>query len=761
MNILSALHTLVSGTAETVEKPDDSLLLAAKDGKNEKEIIALVRKAFALNSSSRPETREDHKGKRLGSNEASQRPEVVLPTHQIDINLTNERGFTALMYAAQRNFNDLARLLVDKGALAGIKNQVQNTASMLTKNEPLRDYLKELEDEEAVKEKQSAIVNSLDKLRTVMLSGDQSAIVDSIKKLPYPIECYQHRFSHKGEMVTLIEFMLMLGREDVVESFVRAGGDVMFAGRRGRTALMLLIQRRRLPSWPNTTLSRQQEEQRLALINIVLKSRVCDRQTQLLAMDNDGFNALQLAVDDNLDNVVEHLLDLPNLDDYAMQALVDGRVVSKAKYRGPPGQTSLPLLPLLSLLLFNTLFPLTGHRSKLGDTALILAVRKKYHKIAQMLVEKGRADPALSGQQGMTALHWAAFNGDETMIRYLLSNTASINCVTDSRHTPLLLAVEKRDLATVTLLLEFGYTWDARGAIESKAHLTDMERFIEEKKAKKLGLVAEPANPNIASENGCTALLSLCRLAHIPPAPALHTREGASSAAAVLQAVSVAGTVPLPSSPLPAILATPVKASQSSGMTPPPASSSSPVRARSPTGGGRGPLTTPVSPSRRPQRANSVSPDKRGGASINDHGANPALSPGQHPADAMVSTHLQTAAMASRPGPAAVASIDPVKLFDVVALLLSRQADINRRGDDGFTPVIWAVYQNNKPLTHQLINAGADLDILDRNGHPIADRVRDVVAKTDIMTAAAKYKRNQALALELQQEKEQKEDERS
>ena len=310
MNILSALHTLVSGTAETVEKPDDSLLLAAKDGKNEKEIIALVRKAFALNSSSRPETREDHKGKRPGSNEASQRPEVVLPTHQIDINLTNERGFTALMYAAQRNFNDLARLLVDKGALAGIKNQVQNTASMLTKNEPLRDYLKELEDEEAVKEKQAAIVNSLDKLRTVMLSGDQSAIVESIKKLPYPTECYQHRFSHKGEMVTLIEFMLMLGREDVVESFVRAGGDVMFAGRRGRTALMLLIQRRRLPSWPNTTLSRQQEEQRLALINIVLKSRVCDRQTQLLAMDNDGFNALQLAVDDNLDNVVEHLLDL-------------------------------------------------------------------------------------------------------------------------------------------------------------------------------------------------------------------------------------------------------------------------------------------------------------------------------------------------------------------------------------------------------------------------------------------------------------------
>ena len=73
----------------------------------------------------------------------------------------------------------------------------------------------------------------------------------------------------------------------------------------------------------------------------MLKSRVCDMKTQLLAMDNDGFNALQLAVDGNLYNVVQHLLDLPNLDDYTMQAMVDARVVSKAKYRGPPG-LSLP-----------------------------------------------------------------------------------------------------------------------------------------------------------------------------------------------------------------------------------------------------------------------------------------------------------------------------------------------------------------------------------------------------------------------------------
>ena len=137
-------------------------------------------------------------------------------------------------------------------------------------------------------------------------------------------------------------------------------------------------------------------------------------------------------------------------------------------------------------------------------------------------------------------------------------------------------------------------------------------------------------------------------------------------------------------------------------------------------------------------------------------------SPVQNPADVKASTLTQSQTVTSRPGPVAVPSIDPVKLFDVVALLLTRQADINRRGDDGFTPVMWAVYQNNKPLTHQLISAGADLDIHDRNGHPIADRVRDVVTKTDIMTAASKYKRKQALMLELEMEgkEEGKEEER-
>ena len=99
MNILSALTTLVTGNeTEKVEKPDDSLLLAAKDGKNEKEIMALVRKAFKgpLNSSSRPDTREDNinkSSKRPGSNEAAQRPTEVLPVPKIDINVKNDRGF--------------------------------------------------------------------------------------------------------------------------------------------------------------------------------------------------------------------------------------------------------------------------------------------------------------------------------------------------------------------------------------------------------------------------------------------------------------------------------------------------------------------------------------------------------------------------------------------------------------------------------------------------------------------------------------------
>ncbi len=83
-------------------------------------------------------------------------------------------------------------------------------------------------------------------------------------------------------------------------------------------------------------------------------------------------------------------------------------------------------------------------------------------------------------------------------------------------------------------------------------------------------------------------------------------------------------------------------------------------------------------------------------------------------------------------------------LFDLVALLLDRGAALDHKGGDGCTALMWAVYQNNKPLWHQLVTAGANIDVLDGNMQPIAERVRDIVTKTEILAAKHGNKVNRA-----------------
>lgn len=719
MNILNAISMAITGH----EKSDDSLLIAARD-KPEKEVIALVRKAFKGNNS-RPNTKEEiNRPTDTTTNPEHKRRAdttlVSLTTTAIDINLQNDKGFTVLMYAAQRNLNDLARLLIDKGAKTSLQNGQKKTASTLTKNEELKAFLQELETEEIQREKDATISDAVERLRQAMLSGSLTAIEELVPQLPYPADCFKRRFFHEGDMVTLQDLVLRLGRGDVVESFVRAGGDVLAPDGRGRHALLRLVGRKRLPSWPHTELARQQEAERIQFMHLLLKSPSCKAVDQLQAMDHDGFSALLLAVEGGLDNVVEALLTHPAVASDKNKILVNARVVSRYPHRGP-----------------------AAHRSKLGDTALVLAVRKKFHKVATLLVEQGQCEVDLSAQGGMTALHWAAFNGDQAMVRYLLCRRADVNARTDTGHTPLMLAVESRDLSTATLLLGFMHTWDAEGAMVGKEGMTDMERYIAEKKQKaRKEKRSEPADPNIATDFGYTPLTSLCRLAYIPSAPALHTREGATSAAMLMHATASASASSSSSSvsgmnnPPSAVSASHEKALAAAAALA--GASSTPVKAtpavplRSPSKGkGRGDnrdLTSGPSSSSSPLHTDTRSSGTPGAAVVTTVGA--AAGPA-------VSSSLRRSNMPQRPGqgPGPGDPLEPVALFDLVQLLLGRGASLDHKTGDGCTALMWAVHQNNRPLWHQLVTAGADIDVLDGNRQPITERVRDVVTKTEILAA--------------------------
>ena len=204
-----------------------------------------MRKAFK--GASRPDTRE------LMASAAPAGDAASAPPLQIDINLADKNGTTALMVACKRDFVDLARLLVDKGARTVLANKKgERAAALVSKsNEELKSYLQELEADEEAQAKEQAIRDATEQLRAAIVVGDLAALEKAVATVPYPEETWRRKVpgvpstTGKGEvLMTLHELLVAGGREDVLMAFVRGGGDVLLPGPRGRT---LLHQVRLLP----------------------------------------------------------------------------------------------------------------------------------------------------------------------------------------------------------------------------------------------------------------------------------------------------------------------------------------------------------------------------------------------------------------------------------------------------------------------------------------------------------------------------------
>jgi ankyrin repeat protein len=90
------------------------------------------------------------------------------------------------------------------------------------------------------------------------------------------------------------------------------------------------------------------------------------------------------------------------------------------------------------------------------DTPLADAARARQHAVVRTLLQQG-ADASAAAGDGMTALHWAAMNGDLEMVHMLLAAGANLKAATRiDAATPLLLAAENGRAAVVGALLDAG-----------------------------------------------------------------------------------------------------------------------------------------------------------------------------------------------------------------------------------------------------------------------------------------------------------------
>jgi ankyrin repeat protein len=89
-------------------------------------------------------------------------------------------------------------------------------------------------------------------------------------------------------------------------------------------------------------------------------------------------------------------------------------------------------------------------RNRYGDTALMTAALKGHLVIARLLVTAG----AEINHSGWTPLIYAAFEGREETLKYLLEHGAEVNALAPNGSTALMVAARNGHIQTVKLLLE-------------------------------------------------------------------------------------------------------------------------------------------------------------------------------------------------------------------------------------------------------------------------------------------------------------------
>jgi uncharacterized protein len=104
----------------------------------------------------------------------------------------------------------------------------------------------------------------------------------------------------------------------------------------------------------------------------------------------------------------------------------------------------------------KTLLDLSGTkvdtRSKNDETPLMIAALKGHTAFAKRMIDKG----ADVNKTGWTPLHYAATGGHVEMIKLLLENHAYIDTESPNKTTPLMMAAQYGNAATVQLLIDEG-----------------------------------------------------------------------------------------------------------------------------------------------------------------------------------------------------------------------------------------------------------------------------------------------------------------
>jgi len=434
----------------------------------------------------------------------------------INLNYQSRSGNTALHYACKDSgLPSVVSLLLEAGADFQIKNADGHLPADLARLPRIVQQLRHYLELRLEAERMAAIAEIGVVLYEAVAANDAKKLQVLINREP-PDETYSWCPEPRDQNHPPLRLAVDRNYLEIVRMLILAGADGKVADRLGRTPLIHLCAQKRVPSYPTTKLSRDKEAVRWSL----LQALTYLPQTVLECRDKNGETAFHHACNNGYQDDMRMLVEV-GCD-------VNARQISPYPYRGYPSQ-----------------------RAQNGDTALIIASRKGDMAVVKCLVEELKADVNLHGNEGMTALMWAAWHKRHDLVKYLHSHGANINAQSYFGQTALMWTMENMDLDTAMYLLDLGYdpepivvADDASSVVsdvtsrsggskstQSKAPPPQASKSQQQGKQAKGGKEPPPpppdpnktpglppraADPNVVTKNNASPLIVLCRKAKSP-----------------------------------------------------------------------------------------------------------------------------------------------------------------------------------------------------------------------------------------------------
>ncbi len=369
-----------------------------------------------------------------------------------NIEKKDHNGMTPLMWASKKGYVEVVKLLLDKGADWEQTNDDNKTAFQLSIDPAATALIKGKIDTKAAELKRLAELAA----GTAIYDSVKNNDIHNLRKL---VEASPHLVSWKPSANALTPLAVAVNNlnSDIVEFLLsRDGVDNLGIDSQKRTNLHRLCSLPRIPSFPTTKASRDKEEKRQKLIQLILKVN----PSQISMYDLQGLTPLMYATISGYEEDIKVLLDAG--------ADIDQRQITYYLYRGTPAQ-----------------------RKNNGDTCLVMATRRLKFNIIRLLVEYGKADVNMYGEGRMTPFMWATWFANHDIMAYLVAARANVNLQADFGESALFWAVQKHHLDTIKILLNY-----TRVPADEDLFLKLVEKYMVELKDV-LPSVDKPPKPKI------------------------------------------------------------------------------------------------------------------------------------------------------------------------------------------------------------------------------------------------------------------------